>query len=512
MSESARNESKGARSTQRKSRDAKGRQRPGARARHAGHRSTQKPSQRRRFGDPARKAAYLLLRAIDAGAYANLEMPRILEKLRLTGRDAAFATELGFGAVRWAKQYDRIVAVASGRGEQDIDPVVRDALRLGAHQMLRMRVPDHAATSETVALVRSQIGAGAAGFTNAIVRKVGEHSLEEWTQMLTADLPEDAALAFTTSHPEWIIRALRASLKANGVISAELPQQLRKLLDLDNEPPAVNLVARPGLCTVAELCETQAEPLPISPYAAVLPYGDPGRIAAIRETRAAVQDAGSQLVAQALALAPISGKDERWLDMCAGPGGKAALLACLAAEQGAELYCNEQTPHRSELVNRTLAAAIDTGITVYIGTGDGREIGSEEPDTYDRVLVDAPCTGLGALRRRPEARWRRRPGDVTELVDTQMALLNSAIDAVRPGGVVGYATCSPHPAETVQVVQEMISTRTDIALEDARPLFLNAEGSQIPDIGAGPSVQLWPHLHGTDAMFFALLRKKVVSQ
>jgi 16S rRNA (cytosine967-C5)-methyltransferase len=217
--------------------------------------------------------------------------------------------------------------------------------------------------------------------------------------------------------------------------------------------------------------------------------GEPAGVAAIRERRAGVQDEGSQLCALALAGAPLDGRDEQWLDLCAGPGGKAALLAALAAERGATLTANELRPHRADLVRRLTEP---WGVEVHVG--DGRTFAGR-PDGYDRVLLDAPCTGLGALRRRPEARWRRRADDLAELTRLQRELLAAALRLVRPGGVVAYVTCSPHPAETAEVVAGQ-------PVLDTRPLFPGVEG-----LGDGPAVQLWPHRHGTDAMFCALLRR-----
>jgi 16S rRNA (cytosine967-C5)-methyltransferase len=144
---------------------------------------------------------------------------------------------------------------------------------------------------------------------------------------------------------------------------------------------------------------------------------------------------------------------------------------------------------------------------VEVRTADGREVGEDEPAAYARVLVDAPCTGLGALRRRPEARWRRQPSDVAGLAPLQRALLASALDAVAPGGVVAYVTCSPHVAETRFVVSDVVKKRADVEVVDARPLFTDAAGQPVGGLGDGPYVQLWPHVHGSDAMFFALLRK-----
>jgi 16S rRNA (cytosine967-C5)-methyltransferase len=200
-------------------------------------------------------------------------------------------------------------------------------------------------------------------------------------------------------------------------------------------------------------------------------------------------------VALALAAAPLQGRDERWLDLCAGPGGKAALLGALARQRGAHLLAAELAPHRAGLVRR--AAGADASVVV----ADGR-VPAWTSEGFDRVLLDAPCTGLGALRRRPEARWRRRPEDVPGLTRLQRGLLGSALDAVRPGGVVAYVTCSPHLAETRAVVADVLRGRPDVGREDARPLLRD-----VPDLGDGPDVQLWPHRHGTDAMYLALLRR-----
>jgi len=451
------------------------------------------------------------MRAVADGAYANLELPKVLRAAGLHGRDAAFATELTYGAIRMHGLYDAVIEFAAGRPVGQIDPPVLDTLRLGAHQILGMRVPPHAAASETVALAREVNGTGASGFVNAVLRRITERTREEWVREVTAGRSREDALAVEHSHPAWVVRALRGALRSGGVADeAELDAALVALLEADNAAPAVSLVARPGLATVQELVDAGAQPSTLSPVGAVLPGGDPADLPAVRQTRAAVQDEGSQLVAIALATAPRQGEGpQEWLDLCAGPGGKAALLAALSHDQpDVTVFVNEVSEHRTELVRRTMRAAIDAGVEVMIGTGDGRDLGAEEPNTYDRVLVDAPCTGLGALRRRPEARWRRTPSDVTDLTTIQAELLSSALDATKPGGVVAYVTCSPHVAETTEVVRSVTAGRADVAVEDAQPLFRDAAGEQIRDLGDGPTVQLWPHLHGTDAMFFALLRKK----
>jgi len=462
-----------------------------------------------------------VLRGVDGGAYANLELPKVLREQRVSGRDAAFATELAYGSIRWRGAYDPIIAVAAGRDCSAIDRPVLDTLRLGAHQLLAMRVPAHAAVAETVALARQVNGAGAAGFVNAVLRRIGERPLGEWLDMVAPESTEPLErLAIRQSHPAWVVKALRESLLGHGRSTREsIDADLGALLAADNTAPHVHLVARPGLATVAELCaDGAAEPGRWAATAAVLAGGDPGAIAAVREGRAAVQDEGSQLLALALAAVPVeevadrgaaSGRRERWLDLCAGPGGKAGLLAALAIQSGAELVANEAAEHRAELVRHTLRPALAAAAPgqLRIQVGDGREVGELEPAAYDRVLVDAPCTGLGALRRRPEARWRRTPADLPVLTKLQRELLVSALGATRPGGVVGYATCSPHLAETVFAVRDVVKRRGDVELLDAREWLRDKDSRALPDTGDGPFVQLWPDVHGTDAMFFALLRK-----
>lgn len=442
--------------------------------------------------DAARLAAYDVLKAVRVdGAYTNLVLPTVLRQHRLSGRDAAFATELASGTLRRQGTYDAVLAACVDRPLAKVEAKVLDALRIGAHQLLSMRVPPHAAISTTVDLVRDRVGRGPAGFTNAVLRKVSGHDLDAWVRRVAPD-PDRDPVGFGSiahSHPRWVVEELTRALLGADEIDA--------LLVADNIAPRVVLVARPGRSDVAEL---PGAPTPYSPYGVVLDGGDPGAVAAVAEGRAGVQDEGSQLVALALARATMTGRDERWLDLCAGPGGKAALLAGLARASGAGLLAAELQEHRARLVRRSLAGTEGVlGVVTADGTRPAWPV-----DAFDRVLVDAPCSGLGALRRRPESRWRRRPADLADLVPLQRALLSGALDSVRDGGVVLYATCSPVLAETAGVIESVLAERSDTVLEDAADLLPG-----VPDC-AGPlpgTLQLWPHRHQTDAMFMALLRK-----
>ncbi|MCV2394604.1 RsmB/NOP family class I SAM-dependent RNA methyltransferase [Actinotalea sp. M2MS4P-6] len=483
-------------------RDARGRERGAARASHQGRRSGQRPAERARSGDPAREVAFDVLREVAAGdAYANLVLPPLLRRRGIRGRDAAFATELTYGTLRLRGRYDAVLAIAADRPVAELDPPLLDVLRLGAHQVLGMRVPAHAAVSETVALARSRVGAGPAQLVNAVLRRVADTPAEDWWVRLGETGDEVERLAVLHSHPAWVVRGLRQALLADSRPAEDLPA----LLEADNAAPVVTLVVRPGLADRDAVLAALpgAEPGRWAPTAIRLAGGDPRDAPGMRDGYVAVQDEGSQLVTLALARVPLEGGlgDTEWLDLCAGPGGKSGLLGALAAQRGATLVANEVQPHRADLVRATVRALPN----VEVHVGDGRGLGAAEPGRFARVLVDAPCTGLGALRRRPESRWRRTPSDLGFLGGLQRELLASALDAVAPGGVVGYVTCSPHVAETRLVVEDVVKRRDDVTLLDATEALRAVAGGL--DLGPGPHAQLWPHVHGTDAMHLTLLRR-----
>ncbi|WP_259824331.1 RsmB/NOP family class I SAM-dependent RNA methyltransferase [Dietzia cinnamea] len=434
-------------------------------------------------------------------AYANLTLPAELRRVKLDSRDAALATELTYGTLRAQGLLDRIITLASSRPVEEIDPPVLDLVRLGAYQLLFTRIGAHAAVDTSVEAARTA-GLGRAGaFVNAVLRKVSARDLDAWLDALREGVTDPVArMAVGTAHPEWIARAFAESL---GAAAGELPD----LLAADDARPKVHLAARPGAISAEELAlVTGGREGELSPYAVHLDSGDPGTLDAVREGMAAVQDEGSQLVALAAARAPLAGPDTgRWLDLAAGPGGKAVMLGALAEIEGGTLTGVEVSPHRADLVRE---ATRDLPVTVH--TADGRDPGLEPG--FDRVLLDAPCSGLGALRRRPEARWRKTAADIPGLVALQRELLDSALRLVRPGGVVLYATCSPHLSETVSVVREA-ARRDDVDTLDVREILAGigtgfGEGGAHAAAGEGPWVQLWPHRHGTDAMFMAALRRR----
>ena len=445
-----------------------------------------RPSTRRR-PDPARRVAYDTVRTVHAAdGYANLVLADLLSERRLSPRDAAFATELAYGTLKREGTYDRIIALASGRRLETLQPAVVDVLRLGAHQLLAMRVPTHAAVGATVDLAAAAIGERVSGVVNAVLRKVAQHDLDEWLGEVAGPASGIAALALRNHHPVWVARAFEELI---GDETAEA-------LDADNAAPRTTLVVRPGLYERADLVAEGAEATAYSPYGATW-TGNPTELASVRDGRVGVQDEGSQLVA--LALSRAQAPSGPWLDLCAGPGGKTALLVGLAAQRGEMVVASERAPHRARLVASALRAYPPE--QRHVLAADGLQP-AWRPGSFARVLADVPCTGLGALRRRPEARWRRKESDLDDLVPLQLGLLRTAVASVVPGGVVAYVTCSPHRQETEEVVAACLADGL-VEIVDAPALL-----PEVPDAARGPYVQLWPHRHGTDAMFCAILRRK----
>jgi 16S rRNA (cytosine967-C5)-methyltransferase len=463
--------------------------------------------------DQARAVAFDVLCAVsERDAYANLLLPALLRERGLSGRDAALATELAYGTLRGQGSYDAIIAVCSDRDLDRLDPPVREVLRLGAHQLLATRIAAHAAVATSVDLAKDVAGPRPAGFVNAVLRRVATRDLPAWLEIAAPSRADDLVghLAVRYSHPRWIVRALAEAL---GESPDDGLAETEALLAADGERPLVSLCAVPGLAEPAELAAGGATPARWSPFGAYLAEGDPAQVAAVAQGRVSVQDEASQLAAIALDRAAAGGAGAeaggRWLDLCAGPGGKARLLAGLARGRGARLLAAEVRPHRARLVRDAISAGragLPGGPDAAVVTADAT-VPAWRPGAFDRVLADVPCSGLGALRRRAEARWRRSAEDVAELVPLQRALLGSALDSAAPGGVVAYVTCSPHVAETREVVTDVLAARGDAEVLDAPAVLPEVPGLRCPP-PHDAFAQFWPHRHGTDAIFLALLRRR----
>ena len=444
----------------------------------------------------ARQVALEVLLRVEADdAYANLLLNQLSTSKRLESRNAALAQELAFGSLRRKNTLEAIINEVSSRPVEDLDPGVRAVLQLGVYQLLYTRIPVHAALNESVEQSKAFAGGKASGLVNASLRKVAQNDLEHWLGVILAKASNDTErLALKYAHPSWIVTSLKLALSADGRAA-----DLEHLLEADNEPARVNLVALPGQVDSSTLKDFEQHVS--SPIGYLAPAGNPGEIPAVADGSMRVQDAGSQLVA----LVAVHGAkhNENWLDLCAGPGGKAVLMAALAKSSDSALTCIEPSPHRAELVRKALSTS---GMTAKVRQIDGRDI----TGSFDRVLVDAPCTGLGALRRRPEARWRKSPTDLKNLNALQKELIEAAWAVLKPGGVLTYSTCSPHPSETTAIVEQALRRFG----ESAELLNANAILSKIePSLRLNPNrktAQLWPDRDDTDAMFIAVIRKSEV--
>jgi 16S rRNA (cytosine967-C5)-methyltransferase len=409
----------------------------------------------------------------------------------LDSRDRGFVTELVYGSLRRQGELDTVIAHVAKRPTTDIDQEVLEVLRLGAYQLLFLRVPGHAAVDESVNFAKSHGLSRASGFVNGILRSVTREPVEHWLGVIEASETSEH------SHPVWIAREIEKALAESGAAA-----ELGAALEANNEAPMVCLACLPGLSEQGDADEHTR----FSPWGVTLPGGDPSLDRRMAEGTARVQDEGSQLAALALiAVGPVV-PATRFLDMCAGPGGKTALLAATALHFGGHVTAIEAMPHRVRLVQDSVrAVSRNDPDVVSVREGDSRKIAGE----FDRILLDAPCSGLGALRRRPEARWRKRPESLVELTVLQAELLDAGLRALAPGGVLAYVTCSPVVAETTAIIAHALGSHPDIVAIDTAGVLDAAAKTPVPHSARGTAVQLWTHRHGTDAMFIQLLTKAV---
>ena len=432
----------------------------------------------------AREIAYeLLQRVATTDSYINLLLPSVLRGSNLSDPDRGMVQELSYGALRWQAQYDAMIDLLS---DNSPSVEVRNLLRLGLHQLFRMRVPSHAAVSETVDLAK-KLQPRAAGYVNAVLRNADRRGYEALLESCLSSLESFDRLAILYSHPRWVVAELAGALELDGR-SGELEQ----LLAANNKTPEVNLAALTE-ADRSHLDELGLENAGLLATAFKL-VGNPEPL--LTET-IRVQDQGSQLVSRLLA--KIADRDGRWVDMCSGPGGKAAILQAEISD-ASNLDCYEPAAHRAELVREALGEGTKANVVVSQGQAIPKQ-------SYDGVLLDAPCSGLGSLRRKPESRWRKTKKQLADLRKIQRELLEAGVDGLKSGGILVYSTCSPVVSETNDQVAWLLEKRKDIELVD-----ISAELTALsPGIELNQnrkSVQLWTHVHASDAMFIAALRKK----
>lgn len=394
-----------------------------------------------------RLALEVLLRVDDGGAYANIELDKRLRSARMDARDRALATELVYGTLRWRGSLDRAISGASNRPLATLAPVVLNVLRLTAYQVLYLtQVPPHAAVYEGVELVKQMGQAPAMSFVNAVARRLQRQGAPPQAAQATGP----GELADLWSHPPWLVErwldsygleATQAVLRANQ----EVPSLVLRTNTLR--------ISRPGL--LAELAGVgimaQAG---LAPDAIIVAGGlAPSALPGYEQGWFVVQDESSQLVA--LALDPEPG--EVVADLCSAPGGKATHLAQCMTDRG-EVVAVELHQHRARMV---AMAAQRLGLTsINVVCRDSRKLPQAWWSRFHRVLLDAPCTGTGVLRRRPDLRWRVSPDDLAKLVQLQQELLDAAARVVRPGGRLVYSTCSIEPEENTEQVVAFLARQS----------------------------------------------------
>ncbi len=438
-----------------------------------------------------RASAWLLHQQVwGEGGYANIVWPKILATAGLSEQDTAFATELAYGSMRRFGQWSAILERASNRTASGVQPEVWWLLVLGTHQLLAMSTPVHAAVNEMVALAKSLGYSRASGFVNAVLRRVSERELDQWVEIVTDSAPsEHAAWGLRLAHPEWIVEQLEAALARENQEG-----ELGDLLEAHNTPASTHLAL------LAEDITGDDRRTRFSPRGVVV-AGNPGRDQRVVSGRARVQDEGSQLAALVASAATPLREDSVVLDACAGPGGKTALLASVIAPR---VVAVEQHAHRARLVSQSVAGLPPESVEVV--TADVLDY-LPSAGEHDLILLDAPCSGLGALRRRPEARWTKQASDLGDLVALQRLLLAACLKSLAPGGVVVYVTCSPAPVETTEQIAWALETFADVEAVDTDPVLQSVTRETVARAALGSAVQLWPHRHGTDAMFIQILRR-----
>ncbi len=432
----------------------------------------------------ARLLAYQLISQVNReGAYANIRLPELLRKSKLVQKDKNLVTEISYGTLRMQGRHDFIAKKFIDRDFDLLDPQIQDLLRMGIHQLTQMRIPNHAAVSETVEVARFAAGDSKASYVNAILRKVADN------QEITADLASldlIDSLSIQYSHPKWIINAYHDQLR-NWT-------EVEELLKANNEAATPDVIRWPGKSTHEEFLELGANKISDSVNGYQIATV-PSEFPPIIERRAGVQDRGSQMVVENFLATWQPGLS--WLDMCAGPGGKAAYLfhSLIEKEPEVNFLANEPIPHRAELVKRV----VNNDLVVSV---DAREPGNFD-QLFDRILIDAPCSGLGALRRRPEARWRKNLADLKELVVIQRQLISSGAKLLKPNGVIAYVTCSPHLSETKAQVMNFLIDHPEMAILDISKINTAHSAGHLDD----GTVQLWTHRNRSDSMFMAFLKK-----
>jgi len=451
--------------------------------------------------DP-RRLAWQILQRVETGGYADVLLGGALAAANLSQRDQGLAVRLVYGCLAWQGYLDHILTAFSKPGIDKLDPPIRCLLRLGLLQICKLtRIPEFAAVSQTVQLSKEHRGGAASGFVNAVLRRASR----EWQGVPLPDGDSATRLAVELSHPRWLVERW---LRADG------EESTRALLAADNEAAPTTIRVNRRRATPAQVGDAlriagcPATPTRYSPDGLVLDAaGSPHELAAYRDGWVTVQGEASQIVG--LLAAPSPGS--RVLDACAAPGGKATHLAEQMDDTG-EVIALDTHGAGVEAIRRQQQRL---GLTIISASVADATTWAAPAASFDTVLVDAPCSGLGTLRQHPEIRWRRSPASITTLVATQRRLLANLAPMVRPGGILVYATCTLIEEENEEQVRTFLAAHPEFALDDPRAQLApmaapsTAGASTAGDLCTPDGfVRMLPHRHGLDGFFAARLRRR----
>lgn len=444
---------------------------------------------------PARLAAYQVLRAVNSG---RADLPAALARLRDRlddERDRALAGEIATGTLRWQGAYDAVIAAFARRPAAKLDSEVLDILRMTAFQLIRLdRIPASAAVNDAVNLVSKAGKRSASGLVNAVLRRISRERERLPLPPRPDPVSRDEAIAYlsiTLSHPSWLVERW---LDRYGFESAEA------WASFDNSGARLTLrantikIGREELARRLEAADVETEPARFAPHGLTVTRGNPLLTPLAREGLFVVQDESSQLVAQFADARP----GERILDACASPGGKSTAMAAAMDDHGL-IVATDVRGRRVDLLRRTIREAAATCVRVVQADATGVLPFATQ---FDCVLLDAPCSGLGTLRRDPDVRWRRSPQDFERLAGMQSAMLRQAAEVVKLGGRLVYATCSSEPEENEAVVARFLDERRDFA---RRPSGIPAELGQFLTVDG--DFRTFPFRDQLEAFFGAMLVK-----
>ena len=441
--------------------------------------------------DKAREAALKIMAAVhQQGAYANVALAKELRQGKLSDMDRRFVTELVYGAVKAGETLDWIIKKYLVRPWGKVNPLVQEILRLGAYQLRYMdKVPASAACNESVELAKKFANMGAAKFVNGVLRSMVREP--EKGNFPAGKGKATLQLALSEQHPEWLVRRW---IKEFGYDEA------KRLCRFDNEQAHLTVRTNTLKTSPSELflqltsLGVEATKSQLVDEGYVLEgYGSLDNLAPLQEGYCQVQDESSMLVAHVVDPQP----GDFVLDVCSAPGGKTTHMAALMENRGRIVACDIYD-HK---LSRVMENAARLGINIIEPMlRDAREIQHDFARQADRVLVDAPCSGLGVLRRKPDSRWRKTEKLLQELPELQLSILKSAAECVRSGGILVYSTCTIAKEENQDVVESFLAANEDFQLEHT--------GSRLPVPREAEMVQLYPQRDGTDGFFIACMRRK----